>query len=326
MRGVRFWGCERQSGWMDVRADEHPGSTPPSIVLAGRRSPATLKAAVGRGELARVRRGAYSARTGEVGAGRLARREALARIGAVHAQLAIPLVFSHESAALLWGLDAIRLSGRTHIVQSSRPSPRNDRMLARHVMTLPPDQRTTVHGLPVTTLARTVLDCARTLPGDAALVIADCAARSGLDLEAVHRLLPAARGARGIVAARDLLAMVDAGAATPGESMTRWALLDAGLPRPATQVEVPTRLGCFALDLGWSDHRVGVEFDGVVKYSGAFGRTGTEALVAEKRRQDALEEIGWRLLRVTWQDLRDGPALAARARTLLRTAREFGTR
>jgi very-short-patch-repair endonuclease len=311
---------------MDVAVDKHPGSTPPGILLAGRRSPAALKAAVGRGELARVRRGAYAARTAETGAGRRARREALARIGAVHAQLTIPFVFSHESAALLWGLDAIRLSGRTHIVQGSRPSARNDRMLARHVMTLPPDQRTTLRGLPVTTLPRTVLDCVRTLPGDAALVIADCAVRTGMDLDAVRVLLRAARGSRGIVAARDLLEVADGGAATPGESMTRWALLDAGLPRPLTQVEVPTRLGCFALDLGWPDSRVGVEFDGAVKYSGAFGRTGTDALVAEKRRQDALEEAGWRLLRVTWQDLRNGPALAARASTLLRSARQFGSR
>jgi very-short-patch-repair endonuclease len=311
---------------MDVSADEQIDSAPPSILLARRRSPTALREAVGRGEIARVRRGAYTARTGEAGAGRRARRAALARIGAVHAQLEIPFVFSHESAALLWGLDAIRLSGRTHIVQRSHPSARNDQLLARHVMTLPSEERTTVRGLPVTTLPRTVLDCARTLRGGPALVIADSAVRTGLDLDAVRRLLPAARGTRGIVAARELLEVVDGGAATPGESMTRWALLDGGLPRPVTQVEVSTRIGCFAVDLGWPERRVGVEFDGAVKYSGAFGRTGTEALVAEKRRQDALEEAGWRLLRVTWDDLRDGAAVATRAAALLRAARTQGSR
>lgn len=310
---------------MDADRAQSPDTDLPGIVLAARRSPDALRRAVTSGQLARVRRGAYSAPNPAAGAGRRASHEARARIAAVHAQLRLPFVFSHESAALIWGLDLIRWSGRTHVVQESRPSSRNDPLVVRHLVRLTPAERTTVRGLPVTTLARTVLDCARTLSGDASLVVADCAARNGLDLDEVRRLLPGARGTRGVVAARDLLELVDGGAASPGESMTRWALLDAGLPRPATQVAVPTRLGTFALDLGWPEHRVGVEFDGLVKYSGAFGRTGTDAVFAEKRRQDAIEAEGWRLLRVTWQDLRDGPEIAARAAALLRRSREFGT-
>ena len=288
---------------MDAHRAVPPDSDLPGIVLAARRPPDALRRAVAGGQLTRVRRGAYAAPDPSESAGSRARSSAQARIAAVAAQLPLTFVLCHESAALVWGLDVIRLSGRTHVVQGSHPSVRNDPLVVRHVLRLPAEQRTTVRGLPVTTLPRTVLDCARTLRGDAALVLADCAARNGLDVDEVRRLLPAARGTRGVVAARDLLELVDGGAASPGESMTRWALLDAGLPRPATQVRVPTRLGVFALDLGWPDRRVGVEFDGLVKYSGAFGRTGTDAVFAEKRRQDALEAAGWRLLRVTWEDL-----------------------
>lgn len=288
------------------------------VLLAGARPPAALRRSVARGELSRVRRGAYTRRVAADGRGQAARRAAWERIAAVHAQLQVPFVFSHESAALVWGLDAVRLSGRTHIVQASRPSTRNDPLVARHVIDLAPDERTVVHGLPVTTLARTVLDYACSMPGDAALVVADCAVRAGLDLAEVDRLLSRARGRRGVVGARTVLERTDAGAATPGESLTRWALLDGGLPRPETQVPVPTRLGSFVLDMGWRERRVGVEFDGQVKYSGAFGDTSTGAVFAEKRRQDALEERGWRLLRVTWQDLRNPVDVAGRAARMLR--------
>ena len=47
------------------------------------------------------------------------------------------------------------------------------------------------------------------------------------------------------------------------------------------------------------DHVI-VEFDGAVKYEGAQGRS---ALVAEKRREDALRALGYVVVRVTWSDL-----------------------
>ncbi len=54
------------------------------------------------------------------------------------------------------------------------------------------------------------------------------------------------------------------------------------------------------------DHRPAVlEFDGLVKYSGADGR---EALVAEKRRKDRLRDLGFQVVRVTWAEL-DRPTL-----------------
>ncbi|MEP6651128.1 MAG: DUF559 domain-containing protein [Lapillicoccus sp.] len=43
-----------------------------------------------------------------------------------------------------------------------------------------------------------------------------------------------------------------------------------------------------------------VEFDGVLKYEGAQGR---DALVREKRREDALRALGFRVVRLTWSDL-----------------------
>ena len=89
------------------------------------------------------------------------------------------------------------------------------------------------------------------------------------------------------------------------------SLLIAGLPKPTTQIPVRTRLGTFWGDLGWPEWRVLVEYDGRIKYEG-----GPDALLAEKRREDAIREAGWSVLRITAQDLRDPAGLAARVRRL----------
>ncbi len=79
---------------------------------------------------------------------------------------------------------------------------------------------------------------------------------------------------------------------------------------------VRTSRGTFRLDLAWRAAKVAIEFDGLVKYSGGFG-PATDVVVAEKRRQEALEEQGWLIIRVTWADL-DSPDLwLARARAAL---------
>lgn len=67
-----------------------------------------------------------------------------------------------------------------------------------------------------------------------------------------------------------------------------------------------------------------VEFDGAVKYEGAGGR---DALVREKRRESALTDLGYEVVRVTWADLADPTALvkrihAARLRALVRLDRQ----
>jgi very-short-patch-repair endonuclease len=51
-----------------------------------------------------------------------------------------------------------------------------------------------------------------------------------------------------------------------------------------------------------------VELDGLVKYAGADGR---QALIDEKRREDALRSLGYHVVRLIWRDLHD-PALVKR--------------
>ncbi len=264
------------------------------------------------GELLRVRRGAYreAVAADPVGA-RDAELLARARIVAVARQLRSDVTFSHVSAALVWGCAVWPPPRVTHVTHAGRPNAAGAADLVRHHVLLPPAHRVELDGLPVTSLERTVVDCARSLPSPEALVVTDSALRLGVDRDAVGALIASAVGARGIARARRVWAWADDGAESPGESLTRHAALAAGLGAPETQIPVVTRLGTFWLDLGWPEERVAIEFDGLVKYGGTYGAPA-DVVVAEKRRQDALEELGWTVLRVTWADLRDPVALAAR--------------
>ena len=60
--------------------------------------------------------------------------------------------------------------------------------------------------------------------------------------------------------------------------------------------------------------RVVVEFDGLLKYR---GEDGPEVVVAEKRREDRLRELGYEVVRVTWDELAHPERILARIRAAL---------
>ena len=236
---------------------------------------------------------------------------AVARVAAVHERMVSPHWFSHESAALVWGLPVWRTPAVTHVRQPGRPSGRRDRAVLRHTGEVDHGHLTVVGDLPVTDLVQTMVDCARMLPPLAGLVVADAALRAGANRRAALAMLDELRGRRGATRARAVVELADEGAESPGETATRYILLRAGLPQPQTQVRVETRLGVFWADIGWDEWRALLEYDGRAKY-----RSGAD-LFAEKRRQDAILDVRWRMLRVTKDDIARPQALAARARNLL---------
>ncbi|MFI6868198.1 DUF559 domain-containing protein [Nocardia sp. NPDC050406] len=152
-----------------------------------------------------------------------------------------------------------------------------------------------VDGFRVTTPARTAFDIGRRLPRDEALPILDalCAATGiqARDIAEVAQHHPRARGARQLAA---LVPLVDGGAESPPESLTRLLLVDGGLPAPTTQLVVRDRYGVFVarLDMGWEHWRVGVEYDGAQHWTDPTQRT------RDIDRLAALESLGWRIVRV----------------------------
>jgi very-short-patch-repair endonuclease len=222
-------------------------------------------------------------------------------------------VFSHASAALLWGLPLFRLPERTHVLVPTARAGDAATDVARHHLGRPPEEVVERRGLGTTGLEQTVVDCARSLGARGGLVVADAALAAGARRDVLDAILAAARGGRGVRCAREVLASADDGAESPGETLARWALLRAGLPGPVTQLPIETHLGVFWADLGWPELGLVAEYDGVEKYKGG----ATAAVIAEKRRQDAIVEAGWRVVRLTAADVRDPLALGRRLRPRL---------
>lgn len=106
------------------------------------------------------------------------------------------------------------------------------------------------------------------------------------------------RGARGLRRLETSLVLVDAGAQSPRESYLRLMIVDAGLPRPRTQIPVLSADGrLFAyLDLCWPDLMVAVEYDG------DHHRVERFQYVKDIRRLEALERMGWLVIRVVVED------------------------
>ena len=181
--------------------------------------------------------------------------------------------------------------------------------MVRHRLSLPTEDRDQRHGLPVTSRERTALDCARSFTPLAAVILLDAALRDGVEREALIHRLALMGGQRGIRLAREALDLADPRSESPGESVTRFRIHQAGLPAPVPQVEVHTRLGLFRMDMAWPELMVGLEYDGLVKYTRFAAGDPTAVVLAEKRRQEAIEQAGWRVVRINRADVRDAQSL-----------------
>ncbi|WP_433284552.1 hypothetical protein ACQPZQ_25060 [Pseudonocardia sp. CA-142604] len=188
------------------------------------------------GALVSVRRGAYL--TGALPPDPELRHVILVR--AALSDLAADAVVSHASAAVVLGLPLWNVPlGHVHVTRCRRSGARRSSGAHVHAAPLEPDEIVEVDGLRLTSPARTVVDLARWLPFEQAVVAADGAlrlelvTRAGL-AEAVER---AARRS-GSPAARRVVAFADERSESPGESRSRVALQNAGLPRPVLQWEV----------------------------------------------------------------------------------------
>lgn len=156
-------------------------------------------------------------------------------------------------------------------------------------------------GLPVTTPIRTAFDMGRHLPRNVAVTHLDALSAATRLVEAdVQPMLTRYKGARGIRSCRNALRLMDGGAQSPRETWLRLLLVDDGLPRPVTQIEVRDAAGYRAcLDLGWEGPMVAVEYDGDQH------RTDRPQYVKDIRRWEMLEDLGWRVIRVVKEDRRD---------------------
>ena len=260
-----------------------------------------------RGELARVRRGAYVAGSDE----RLRTREARHALAAEAAAGQLPpgAVISHVSAAVLHGLPVWGVSlDRVHATRSRSSGGHLGRTLHLHTAPLAPDEVIDVDGVPVTSCARTLADLGRSLRFDRAVAVADAALfRGAVGRAELERAVERAARRPGNRDARRVTAFADAGGESVGESRSRVLMSRLGLPPPVLQWEVPARRWLGRTDFGWPELRTVGEFDGRIKYGRLLrpGQTPGDAVFEEKRREDAIRDAGYRVVRWVWDDLDD---------------------
>jgi hypothetical protein len=201
--------------------------------------------------------------------------------------------------AVVAGVAASALHGAQWVdadrpIELVAPSARPQRGLVVRNETLDGDEITRFKQLPVTTVARTAFDLGRHLPRGAALARLDALMRATpFSREDVNVLAKRHRGARGLRRLRDVLPLVDGGAASPRETWLRLLFIDAGLPAPATQIPVYDDWQFVAmLDMGWEDYKVAAEYDGDQH------RTDRRQFVKDINRLAKTQDLGWHVIRV----------------------------
>jgi very-short-patch-repair endonuclease len=234
-------------------------------------------------------------------------------------------------AAWLWsgrratvaGLSAAALLGTRWIdakrpAELNQPSRHKTKGIVLHSDELWDDESCFVRNVPVTTAARTAFDLGRRRGLTTAVIRLDALMQAtNVKPTEVVSIADRHRGARGTLHLREALSLADAGAESPQETRTRLLLTSAGLRPQRTQIEVFDDFGGFVhrIDMGWDEWRVGVEYDGIQHWTDPDVRNRDIDWQAE------VEELGWRIVRVSADMLRYRRAtIVARTRTALRAA------
>ena len=224
-------------------------------------------------------------------------------------------VLSHRSAGSLWRI-LPQMSILPEVTRETRCQTRSG--LKSHCGVLRADEVTRVDGIPVTSPPRTVLDIAASSTiGELEKALNEMEVRGITDELSIPDLLERYPRKRGSAKLRALLADEAAVRGVPREKLEERfaaALEGSDLPRPRRNADLVVRGHTIEADCLWTKQRVIVELDGRAAH-------GTRRAFERDRERDRLLQVdGWRVVRITWRQLRDDvPAVLADLRMLLRT-------
>jgi hypothetical protein len=215
-------------------------------------------------------------------------------------------VVTGRSAAVLWGVD---LAGPEDDVELTLPPAahpvRVPGLRVRRAV-LPAGAVCRRRGVATTTPEVTTVAVAAASPPEDAVVAVDRLVRSGIvDLDAARRCAASLTGP-GARRARTACALADGLAESPQETRLRLLVGRSTLPPPVAQFTVRAG-GRFVarVDLGWPEHRVALEYDGL--WHGEAGQ-----FARDRERLNRLTAAGWRVVFVTAADLHRPERLVAR--------------
>lgn len=170
---------------------------------------------------------------------------------------------------------------------------------------LPSGHVTVLDSTPITTPARTWLDCAALVTWPDVVAMGDAMVRSGLaTLDDLKSMVDWGRGRRGIRFARAALQVIDPAAESPGESWVRAMLARAGAPRPVCNLSIDVGGLTFRLDIAWPEAKLAVEYDGEEHH-------GPRQREHDAWRRRLLNQAGWTIIVIRKGDLAGMDKIAA---------------
>lgn len=212
-------------------------------------------------------------------------------------------IIAGSSAAAMLGTKWIEPEVPAELIHTNRRPPPK---LVVHTDDLTVGETQYLDGAALTTPARTAFDIGRRLDLVAGVQRVDALMNATDvkvgDIESVAALHPRVRGLKQL---RRTLELVDGGAESPWESLTRLLFVQAGFPRPETQIPVYDEYGVLVavIDMGWRDYLVGVDFEGAHHWTDPRQRHW------DAERFTRLPELGWQDFRVTSGMVRSGHRL-----------------
>lgn len=217
-------------------------------------------------------------------------------------------VISHHTAALLHGLPVpgwLESDLRIHITVPAGTRPPQMIGVVGHELRTELLNVEYLGGIPVTSPLQTWADLSTVLPRTALVVVADVLIggdHPAFTPDDLHRAALARTGRRGVKRLRMAAALARGRVESPKETETRLLLVDAGLPEPFTNYVITDAEGNFVarVDLAWPRLRACVE------YEGDGHRTDRDQFRKDITRRERLEDHGWRVIRITDDDLRSG--------------------
>lgn len=227
-------------------------------------------------------------------------------------------VFSHVTAAVIHGVwlpTRLESDRRLHVSAPLGSRPPQMVGVVGHQRSSSVTVR--LGGLSVATLLQTWLDLAPMLSRGELVAAADflCSGRTPRHTPEQLRAISASlTGRRGCRALREAAFLARAAVDSPQETKTRLFLVDAGIPEPVVNFEIRDAQGRFVarVDLAWPRFRLCIEYEGDVH------RSDARLFRSDITRRERVEEEGWRMIRITHDDLKHGgEELLRRVRTAL---------
>lgn len=280
---------------------------------------------------ARIRRGVYIRQEQWDEAGYEAKH--FGRMLAVAGSRSAPVVFSHASAALLWGLPVVGpFLRQVHLATVTSERSHSEHGVQWHHDAITDDDVVELGGFLVTSFERTVIDLACALPFVSAVAVLDRASMSAVPLPAhgggavTHRpgvtkewlleTLVSYPGRRGIRSARISAEFSNPLSGSPGESISRAGMHLLHFPPPVLQQEFPRANGSVDIaDFDWPEYGAFGEFDGFGKYvreEFTHGKSIEQVVTDEKQRENRIRVYRPRAARWEWKEALSLPLLRSR--------------